>query len=326
MTGEAQFANAGVAQSAIEAQAAEWLIGRLHDKDWTTDRQAQLEAWFAESVAHEVAYLRLEAGWNGADRLAVLRAPVNEPRPANKAASRVKMIYSVGVLFLCVALGVLSYAVMQPADRIFVTPVGGYKTIALADGSQIELNTDTELRLSQKDRHATLLRGEAYFRIVHHASHPFSLDVGTQRVVDLGTQFSVRRNADELRVAMVEGRARIESVANPAHSQSVVLNRGDVATAAQGRLAVARKPPGILQDALSWRKGFVVFHHATLGAAADEINRYNTEKIVIADRGAASRVFGGKFRTNDAGRFANVVAAALALQVERRGNEIVISR
>jgi transmembrane sensor len=326
MTGEAQFANAGVAQSAIEAQAAEWLIGRLHDKDWTTDRQAQLEAWFAESVAHEVAYLRLEAGWNGADRLAVLRAPVNEPRPANKAASRVKMIYSVGVLFLCVTLGVLSYAAMQPADRIFVTPVGGYKTIALADGSQIELNTDTELRLSQKDRHATLVRGEAYFRIVHHASHPFSLDVGTQRVVDLGTQFSVRRNADELRVAMVEGRARIESVANPAHSQSVVLNRGDVATAAQGRLAVARKPPGLLQDALSWRKGFVVFHHATLGAAADEINRYNTEKIVIADRGASSRVFGGKFRTNDAGRFANVVAAALALQVERRGNEIVISR
>jgi transmembrane sensor len=325
VTNEAQLAGAGSPQSTIEAEAAEWLIARLHDKDWTTDRQAQLEAWFAESVAHEVAYLRLEAGWYGADRLTVLRAPVNEPRSVSKTSSRAK-IYAIGTLLCCIVLGAISYAIVRPADRTFVTPVGGYKTIMLADGSQIELNTDTELQLSRENRHATLVRGEAYFRIVHNSSHPFSLDAGTQRVVDLGTQFSVRRDGDGLEVAMVEGRARIENVVSVAGLQSLVLNRGDVATAAQGRLVVARKPPGRLEDALSWRKGFVVFHHATLGAAAEEINRYSIEKIVVADRGAASRIFGGKFRTNDAERFANVVGAALALQVERRGNEIVISR
>ncbi len=76
---------------------------------------------------------------------------------------------------------------------------------------------------------------------------------------------------------------------------------------------------------LSWRNGFVVFHHTSLRDAVSELNRYNAEQIVVADDAAARRAFGGKFRTTDSRRFADVVGAALGLHVEHRANEIVIS-
>ncbi len=310
----------------IEARAAEWLIARLHDKDWNADKEAQLEAWLAESTAHEVAYLRLEAGWNGADRLTVLRAPAQPSvvRPAQPSTTT--KFHVAAVLLLCATIGSTAYLATRPShDQIFATPVGGRETITLADGSQIELNTNSEIRLPKGSRQATLVRGEAYFQIKHDPQHPFTLDAGDHRIVDLGTKFVVRQAASSLEVTLVEGRARVESASGAASPKSAILNPGDVAIATRDDLTVTRKPASALADTLSWRSGFVVFHHTTLREAASELNRYNAEQIVLADDGAAKRIFGGKFRTTDSDRFADVVGAALGLHVGRNGNEIVIS-
>ena len=126
-------------------------------------------------------------------------------------------------------------------------------------------------------------------------------------------------------MTLLEGRARVEFASGTANQKAAVLNPGDVAIATRDDLTVTRKPASALADTLSWRSGFVVFHHTTLGSAASELNRYNTEQIVLTDDGAATRVFGGKFRTTDSERFADVVGTALGLHVEHRGSEIVIS-
>lgn len=310
----------------IEARAAEWLIARLHDKDWNADREAQLEEWLAESIAHEVAYLRLEAGWNGADRLAVLRLPVQRSAFRPPQPSTTTKFHVAAVLVLCAAIGTTAYITTRPSqDQVFATPVGGRETITLADGSQIELNTNSEIRLPKGSRQAMLVRGEAYFQIKHDSQHPFTLDAGDHRIVDLGTKFVVRQRAGNLEVALVEGRARVESASDAATPKSAVLNPGDVAIATGEDLTVTRKATTAIAERLSWRSGFVVFHHTTLGEAASELNRYNTEQIVLVDDGAAKRVFGGKFHTTDSERFADVVGTALGLHVEHRGSDIIIS-
>ena len=313
-------------QDAIEQRAADLLIARLHDPDWTVEKQAELDAWLTESVAHEVAYLRLEAGWNGADRLSILRlSPQASIRPAPRPQS-FRRIHIAAALVLCAGIGSAIYAMdKQPHDQVFATPIGGRETITLADGSQIELNTNTELHLPQGSRQAILVRGEAYFQIKHDPQHPFTLKAGNRRIVDLGTKFVVRKKADNLEVTLVEGSARIDADANEAHPKSAVLAPGDVAVAKGDDLTVTHRPVATLADTLSWRSGFVVFHHTTLSEAANELNRYNAQQIVIEDEDAATRVFAGKFRTTDSERFADVAGAALGLHVEHRGYDIVIS-
>ena len=100
------------------------LIARLHDSDWTDEKQVELDAWLAESVAHEVAYLRLEAGWDGADRLSVLRLSPQAPlRPKPRIESSRK-VHIAAALLVCAGIGAAFYATGNKSqDQVFVTLV-----------------------------------------------------------------------------------------------------------------------------------------------------------------------------------------------------------
>lgn len=59
----------------IEHTAATWLARRDADA-WSGPDQRQLDAWLDASVAHRVAFLRLDAAWRQSDRLKALGAGV----------------------------------------------------------------------------------------------------------------------------------------------------------------------------------------------------------------------------------------------------------
>lgn len=59
----------------IELIASAWLARRDRN-DWSTHDQSQLDAWLQASIAHRVAYLRLDAAWRQSDRLKALGAGV----------------------------------------------------------------------------------------------------------------------------------------------------------------------------------------------------------------------------------------------------------
>ena len=87
-----------------------------------------------------------------------------------------------------VVMGGIVYYFLQPVSnaQTFATPVGGHETIILADGSQIELNTDTVVRVSETrgERDVALEKGEALFRIKHDPNRLFVVTAGMRRIVD----------------------------------------------------------------------------------------------------------------------------------------------
>jgi transmembrane sensor len=68
-----------------------------------------------------------------------------------------------------------------------------------------------------------------------------------------------------------------------------------------------------------------MFDHTTLAEAVAEFNRYNRQKIVIADPQIAKLEIGGTFPSDDVKLFGRAAHIALGLNVEERGNTIVIS-
>ena len=58
----------------IAERAAEW-IARRSFESWNAQDQAEFDAWLAQSLAHEIAFLRMEAGWSKTERLTALRSP-----------------------------------------------------------------------------------------------------------------------------------------------------------------------------------------------------------------------------------------------------------
>jgi len=311
--------------SAVEACAAKYLQRRQF-WTWSADDQAELDAWLAQSSVHLVTYLRLEAAWGRASRLAALRTPM---RQTNEAPSRKKfrplVLRSAAALLVVgiIAAAVAAYVPRSEETR-YATPVGGHRTIALADHSVIELNTDTVITVS--GRSARLEKGEAYFRIKHDAGHPFVVVVGNHRIADLGTKFLVRSQPGRLEVSLVEGKALVETTEGAAQPQAALLTPGDIAIATADSISLRRKPQTELANKLSWRQGLLVFKHTTLADVAAEFNRYNAQKLVIADPSTAGLKIYGTFRANNAAQFAQAARELLGLKLMQSGNSIVMSR
>ena len=312
----------------IEQRAAAWLEKRNFGP-WSEEDAAALDAWLAQSVAHRVAFVRLKTAWIRAERLTAL----GHAAPEQGTAWATK--FSPNVLKIAAALGVIAVIgaaagnfLLHPRERTFSTTLGGHETVTFADGSRVELNTDTVLRarMTMDERVVWLDRGEAYFEIHHDAAHPFVVMVGDHRVTDMGTKFHVRRDSGRLEVAVVQGRVTFDTPDTKKLSPLAVLTPGDVATATGHSLRVTHQSVQALTNELSWRQGVLVFDHTTLAEASAEFNRYNSDKLVIGDTQIAQRTIGGTFPTNNLEAFIGVTQDLLGLRVERHGREIVITR
>lgn len=317
------------ANERIEIRAADWL-SRQQFANWQEEDQRALDAWLSESDNHAAAYWRLKAAFDRTDRLAALRRPMVS-RAISAAPSRKPwvMFYAAAAALVLIAIGggIAGYQIFAPVGRTFSTPVGGRTTVKLADGSLIELNTDTVLQtdFTPERRAVRLLKGEAYFQIEHNASRPFTVTVGDHRIVDLGTKFFVRRSAKQLDVALMEGRARLESTDRSSQTHPTVLLPGDFAVATATSIGVSRKAVHELADDLAWRNGMLVFHNARLADAAAEFNRYGDLKLIVSD--SASRLtVNGAFPTTGAQDFAGVTHEIFGLHIDRKDKQIVLSR
>lgn len=309
----------------VEACAAKWLQRRQF-WDWSADDQAELDLWLEQSSVNLVTYLRLEAAWGRASRLAALRSPMRENKPAKTRGDfwplALKSVAALVVVGTIVAAGADS--LLRPKETVYATPVGGHRTIALADHSLIELNTDTVLAV--RGRTARLEKGEAYFQIKHDAGHPFVVVAGDHRIADLGTKFLVRSQPGRLEVALMEGKALVETTDSAPRAQAALLTPGDVAIATQDSISLRRKPEVELANKLSWRRGLLIFKHTTLADAAAEFNRYNDQKLIVSDQAAGSLKIYGTFRSGNASQFAEAARQLLGLKLNRSGRDIVMSR
>ncbi len=312
----------------IETRAAEWIVARRVRDDWNKAQAEDLDAWLAQSPAHRVAYLRLDNAWGRTERLAALRPPRGKFALRELLPGLWPVLAKVAAALSAVAvIGYFVFAPQTPRERTYATALGGHDVLKLSDGSQVELDTDTVLRISLDDKRRVWLdRGQAYFQIAHDPHHPFTVTAANRKVTVLGTKFLMRQEPQRLEVSVMEGRVRLESAEGSGQQRSALLTLGDDAVATQTAMVVTRKTPRARSEEMSWRRGLLIFDQRALADAAAELNRYNTRKLVIADPQTANLIIGGTFRTNDVEAFTRVVHEILGVKIETRGNTITISK
>jgi transmembrane sensor len=312
----------------IESCAAYWVADRRNSEDWTPERQAELDAWLAQSAAHHIAYLRIEGAWSRTDRLAALRRPMLESTEV-AGPRRAFWIRIVAVFALIAVTGVFAGDYFfRPQMKLIETPIGGQERLTLADGSQIELNTDTAIRVGMNDRAriVELIRGEAYFQIRHDTARPFVVSVSGNRIVDLGTKFLVRIASQSLQIALIEGRARLESASNQGPQHGLILTPGDLAVASSGTTRITRKSEREISESLAWQRGSIVFDKARLADAVAEFNRYGGPQLDLVGSDIEKLTVSGTFPTTGAEDFAGVAREIFGLRVEHQDGKIILSR
>jgi transmembrane sensor len=307
----------------IEILAATWLARA--DRGLSPEDQSALDAWLDSSSLNRVAYLRLKSVWGRADRLTVLKSPLPQARP--RAARRPMMMAAIAAA-LTVMLAAGGYVTWRlHADKAFATGIGATQQVQLADGTRMELNTNTRVHtdVTAARRAVTLDSGEAYFDVVHDARRPFIVYAGNRRITDLGTKFSVFRDGDDVRVLVREGEVRVDILDKSALSTPVVAKAGHAVIAKGGETLLLAKPDQDIANALSWRSGMLVFSQQTLAEAAEQFNRYNEKQILVEGDARKIRI-GGSFKADNVDVFALLLRRGFGLSVNDQGERIAVSR
>jgi transmembrane sensor len=311
----------------VTDRAADW-IQRRDFWNWSNADQAALDAWLAESMAHRIAYFRLDAAWGRTIRLAALRSSAPSRNSTRDDRLRPVLVRTAAVFLVAnlMAVGGVKYFSRTP-EITYRTGIGEHKSVTFADGSQVDLNTNTKLsvRVSGTYRVANLTYGEAYFQIKHDSKRPFAVIASNHRVTDLGTKFLVRSDPNLLEVVLVEGRAQFDAPDGRVQSP-ILLTPGDRLVVSDNLIRTMKKPAQDLANELGWRRGMLIFENTPLRDVVGELNRYNTEKIVVANDSVASIRISAAFRTNGIDDLTQLAQAMLGLRVQHLRSETVISR
>ncbi|HEX5776063.1 MAG TPA: FecR domain-containing protein, partial [Caulobacteraceae bacterium] len=215
------------------------------------------------------------------------------------------------------------WAAAQP--RGYQTDVGEMRRVNLRDGSIVELNTDTSIKIAYSGarRDIWLQSGEGNFIVAKDKLRPFVVHVGEATFTAVGTAFAIRADGKgPVTLTVTEGVVSLKPDTPAKPLFVAALQRASID---------AKAPPKVesvshteVSRELAWTDGRIALTGETLGEAAAEFNRYNERKLVVASAAAAARV-GGVFRTSEVETFARTAAASLGLEVqEQPGGDIVL--
>jgi transmembrane sensor len=323
----------------ISQEAAEW-FARMKDPHVPLDDRQRFLHWLKQSQLHVAEYLRV-ANIHGDLRRAQLTFALAGETPSNvvplfagegkrTTASTVGSLRwkIAAAIAVCAIATLLSLGVGTAwHERSIETELGEWKTVTLADGSELQLGPNTRLTLDIGDaqRALGLVRGEAYFKVAKDATRPFLVLANTFAVRAVGTEFAVSRRKDEVIVTVREGTVRVMPSAKSTKSRVTDDEPPELSVPiiADYQLRIANNtwpvtPSRIeVRYALAWREKQLMFKPGdTLADAVEEFNLRNKVQLRLDPR-AGSLPVRGSFDASDPIAFARSMDKSSPVAVQR---------
>ena len=317
-------------------EAADW-FARLNTKTITTAELRAFRAWRG-NAANAGAYADVEAVWKAAGALrddpeigAAVRSALTQTPPRGRLRDWLRAVPPSGKVSALVAVGlgavlVASGVVVSQAGQTYRSGLGEQRIVRLADGSQVRLDTNTQLtvRFAKTARQIELSRGQAFFDVAHDPARPFTVRADGAEVRAVGTRFDVRRDAGSVQVTLVEGRVQVRQAEG---GGAWTMDPGQ-----QLRLGAkpTTTPPQVKRidaaAATSWTNGRLTFHATPLAAAIAEVNRYGRQKVTLEAADLSDHAVSGAFDTGNTDAFVAAVSDLYGLQVDRRPDGQIVLR
>ena len=366
----------------ILEEASAWFV-EFSEGDIRPAARKDFNRWLRISPEHVRAYLQISAFWEDAPLLSksrtlstdeliarardstnVVPMEVGTRRPVGTA--RVEYLhkpararaFAIAASIALVAAGLTVW--MQSARGTYSTGVGEQRSITLSDGTTIELNARSSVRVRFQDAERTvhLLEGQALFHVAKDAARPFVVRSEETRVRAVGTQFDVNRTRVGTIVTVLEGRVAV--LPSEANSSGKVSGQGatdavgmgtntSISNGATRSGAVDpsdRTTPVYLDAgeqvtvtgtashrpthtdpvaATAWRQRKLQFASASLTEVADEYNRYHEQRLIVRDPRLESFHISGVFSATDNASLIAFLRQQPSLNVREADSEIEIT-
>lgn len=360
----------------ILEEASSWFVELNEGEADQADRE-EFNVWLRTSPEHVRAYLQVTAFWEDAktlgkyphnlgaliDRakaernivvLAQAVVPANAgiqvgndaPAPSSSRTRGPRLFALAATILLGAGLSFATWVYTLP--KTYRTEVGEQRSITLEDGSRVELNSRSRLRVrfSEDERAVDLLEGQALFKVAKSAARPFVVHSGGMLARAVGTQFDIYRKESGTVVTVLEGRVAVSS--HPGEGKAEASSAAGVVADASIPAIASAAPTEILLDAgeqltvtptaitspksantataTAWTEQKLIFDAMPLREVVEEFNRYNHTQLVILDPTLYDYHVSGVFPSTDPNRIVEFLRQRFGVTLSRRRDEIQITR
>ena len=295
----------------ILEEAADWLI-KMQAAPLNETEAIAFKQWLAQAPAHQQAWQRAEKLATKLGDLSPTTATAVLDRPENP--ERRAAVAKLALLIGAVPAGWGAWElVQQHSNRAdYMTGVGEQKTLTIADGSQLVLNTDSaiDVVLDNAQRLILLRNGEVHVQTASNPDkRPFLVQTAEGRLRALGTRFTVHQLSGRTHLAVLEGAVEVTPLAGTAR----VIKAGR-----QTQFNTHGVDTPTVADELdaAWTAGMLMANAMPLYKLADQLSRYRRGKLRL-DPDIRMLAVSGSYPLTDTDKALDMLAGTYPVRVNK---------
>ncbi len=317
-----------------EDQAFAWLT-LLILGEATVDELEALARWRAQSPLNEAALVEAGKLWRFVKPVVATvarphqgpAAAVTPARPSRMNPRMARRAVLGGALAASAA-----YLVVRPPFGLwpslseitsdYRTGAGQQRRITTASGATIELNTRTSVDIrpvADNIERIELIAGEAAISTAAYASRSIEAIAGNGHATASDATFNMRAAESSVCVTCVAGEILVKL-----RGQAVTLRQREQVTYTDRELRaiVEVDPAGVT----SWQQGVLIFHDEPLDRVVEEVNRYWTGRIIVANADLAKRLVTARVKLDHLDDAITQIGLVFHANVTRLPGGIVVLR
>lgn len=312
--------NASEQDEILTEQAADWCV-RVNDNACSDEDRAAFRRWLDADPRHAREYAAVQELWRMSHALpaaAGATAAASQPFKTRPARRMWRLAGAVCATAAAVWAAGWSFSLLPSAYQRLNSAQAG-QTVALSDGSQVDLNVNTSLVFGnyRDARRVRLNDGEAFFRVAHDATHPFIVEAGRGTITVTGTAFNVFKSGETVIVTLLEGSVEVQ--AGGAAGPGKIVRLQPMTQARYGERGDPWPRPVQENEVAAWRHGKLVLNDTTLRDAVMQLNRYlpSDEQYSSVDPSIGGLRIGGTYDTRNAADLARALPGILPVKTQR---------
>lgn len=301
-----------------DEEALAWFT-RLSDEHVESSVRLEFLNWRQAKPENKQAYDRIAAFWHSeVFEKALQKDEARLMQPSKK--HRMAPSLAMAATLLLAVWGVWQSSLLQRLRSDIYTPVGKQRTLTLADGSSVMLDTDSAIivSFSERTRNVTLLNGRAFFNVEPDSSRPFIIKTDRERIRVVGTRFSVQRDSN----APLTVQQGIVSYRMHGEDNDTIVTAGEQLRKSNSQVDVITIDPQA--PVFAWLEGRLKFNDRPLAEVIAEVDRYQPGVIVIGKSALANLHVSGNYKLHNPRSIITALAQAAGARVAHISDYLTI--
>jgi len=294
-----------------DKEYTENLIVRYLNGNCTREEQEELKIWIEDSTDKKNEFLSIKDIWDSlnspkertAEQLAIFYK--NQYQKSKK--SRIVWIRSFSAIAAILIVGLI-FSILVPSNtvkpsenlQVFSVPLGSRSKVILADGSEVSLNSGSELKYSagfSSENRVVSLTGEAFFNVKTDKEHPFTVKTSDFDIKVTGTKFNVCSYADNKYSTATLAEGKISLLLKD-KSKMLQVVPGEKFQLDRKTLANSLSNADV-ESEIAWKDDLFIFKNIPFPELAKRLERWYDIKLNYSDQKLQSYAFTGKFKNQE---------------------------